>query len=359
MGYWDYKHIGASANRENKKHVEKIFDYIGYGRELDYSDGEECSFREPEVYRCVASDNPSVDSEIDIKPTFRYFSETDLLNLLNALFPKTNVYVHSAEGNNTSDTWENHDKVYDASSMTLECKDSYTDYGGDGSNGSRSWKEKFTLQVPQQEYIEELINLSTLDGNAKLTALLEELLQKLKEGRIIFENDSSDTRVIGEKYDIEEEGYLDDPEDEDSVNLDGIIEEGRFWIKQYNFIFDRTEFEKMKESIIAWAQNNEYDLDIKMEDKFEEFFRKLGFDQSFFTEPDYPGDVLISASGDYVDVMNDLSYPFLDLLNMLSPYLKNREDVDICLLEPDEDSNKVRIFNLEDGTLNYYDSEII
>ncbi|MBR3016206.1 MAG: hypothetical protein IKH57_03855 [Clostridia bacterium] len=70
MGWWDYKHIGASANRENKKHVEKIFDYIGYGRELDYSDGEECSFLEPEVYRCCSSANRSVQSEIDIKAAF-------------------------------------------------------------------------------------------------------------------------------------------------------------------------------------------------------------------------------------------------------------------------------------------------
>lgn len=215
MGYWDYKHIGASAKRENKKHVEKIFDYIGYGRELDYSDGEECSFVEPDVYRCWTSDNPSVESEINIKKAFRPFDKIDLLNLLNALFPGTNVYVHSAEGNNTSDTWENHDEVYDATSMTLECKDSYTDYGGDGPTGERSWKERFALKPPEMKYITALTELSTADGNTELTALLEELAQKLRDGLIVYEDDGSDERVIGQRYDVDDNVYGEEEEDEE------------------------------------------------------------------------------------------------------------------------------------------------
>ena len=77
--------------------------------------------------------------------------------------------------------------------MTLECKGSYTDYGGDGPNGYRSWKERFTLSAPKQEYVQSLIELSTADGNGELTALLLELSRKLMEGLVCFKDDDSDT----------------------------------------------------------------------------------------------------------------------------------------------------------------------
>lgn len=64
MGYWDYMHIGASALSENKRHIEKIFEYIGFGKSLDYSEGEECSFKKPDVYRCWSSENPRIEEDI-------------------------------------------------------------------------------------------------------------------------------------------------------------------------------------------------------------------------------------------------------------------------------------------------------
>ena len=30
MGRWNYYNVGASAEPEHKKHVQKIFEYIGY-----------------------------------------------------------------------------------------------------------------------------------------------------------------------------------------------------------------------------------------------------------------------------------------------------------------------------------------
>ena len=112
MGHWDYENVGASAKPKNKKYVEKIFEYIGYGPNPDYAaDGDECSFYNPEVYCCKYSAYDKWSG--NIKDSFEDMDEEDLLFILNALFPKTNVYVHAAEGNNTSDTWENHDTVYD------------------------------------------------------------------------------------------------------------------------------------------------------------------------------------------------------------------------------------------------------
>lgn len=138
--------------------------------------------------------------------------EKDLLDLLNALFPKTNVYVHAAEGNNTSDTWENHDTVYDTKDMTCYRDDSYTSYDC-GPNGRRSSKARFILKAPKAEYVDALINLSIEDDNAELTALLQDLAQKLKTGSVVYENDPSDKREIGKEYDIEDDVQGDEYDD--------------------------------------------------------------------------------------------------------------------------------------------------
>lgn len=54
MGWWDYTNIGASASRQNQKHVEKIFEYMGDSSMEDYSeDGDECTFDRPAVYYCT------------------------------------------------------------------------------------------------------------------------------------------------------------------------------------------------------------------------------------------------------------------------------------------------------------------
>ncbi len=52
------------------------------------------------------------------------------------------------------------------------------------------------------------------------TALLQALLQKLKDGIIVYKEDETDTRQIGVEYDVEEEGCLDDFEDEDDYYED-------------------------------------------------------------------------------------------------------------------------------------------
>lgn len=154
--------------------------------------------------------------------------EEQLLYILNALFPKTNVYVHAAEGNNTDDTWENHDIIYDTKDMTCYSKDSYTSYDC-GPRGERSAKWRFALKPPKMEYVNALIDFSTDDGNTELTALLLDLSEKLKKGLIVYEDDPSDEREIGKEYDIEddvtgEEDYYDDyydDEDEDSDEENG------------------------------------------------------------------------------------------------------------------------------------------
>ena len=231
MGYWDYVNVGASANINNKGHIEKIFEYIGYAPEPDYApDGEECSFYDPDVYCCKYSANDSANG--NIKDSFKDMSEEDLLYLLNALFIKTNVYVHHAEGNNTSDTWENHDIIYNVEDMTCYRNDSYTDYGGSGPNGKRSSKARFILKAPRAEFINALINLSIKDGNMGLTTLLQDLAQKLKEGLVVYEDNPEDSREIDNEYDIQDnvEGELNDEYDEFDEDEDDEedYEEGEF-----------------------------------------------------------------------------------------------------------------------------------
>ena len=158
MGWWDYKNIGASASRQNLKYVEKLFDYMGYCPDPDYAqDGDECTFREPDVYCCMSSVNPYFSDRIRWVKELDAYGVKDLRNLLNALFPGTFIYIHSASGNNTSDTWENHDEVYNTDDMTCYGFDTYTDYGGGTYQPDRSWKARFILEAPPMAYVKALI----------------------------------------------------------------------------------------------------------------------------------------------------------------------------------------------------------
>ena len=206
MGWWSYKNIGASARPENIQFVRKIFEYIGYAPKpaTTAGDYDECifRFREPEVYGCETSEY--AEQSGNVKACFGDFDELDLLNLLNALFPNTSVFVHATEGNTVSDTWEFHDKVYNTGSMTLQCKDSYTDYGGGGPNGYRFWKERFALNTPMLKHVKALINLCAKDGNEELLELFQGLISKLKNGQIAYEDDTDDSREIGAEYDVKQ-----------------------------------------------------------------------------------------------------------------------------------------------------------
>lgn len=203
MGWWDYTNIGASASIKNLEYVEKLFDYMGYCPIADYAEGgDECGFREPEVYYCMRSIHPYFDERIRKVKELDGYDVQDLRNLLNALFPGTTIYVHSASGNNTSDTWENHDEVYNTDDMTCYGLDTYTDYGGGTYRPAKSWKARFILEPPTKEYVKALIDISINDGNKELTALLAELDQKLQNNEAFYANDGSDKRKVKKQYDI-------------------------------------------------------------------------------------------------------------------------------------------------------------
>lgn len=223
MGHWDYTNVGASTTAENKKYVEKIFEYIGYAPKPEYSpDGDECSFRKPEVFCC--EDSACEKYSGNIKKVFGRFKTQDLINILNALFPNTTVYEHYAVGNNTSDTWENHCYVYDPEDMTCYVDEKYTSYGGDGPRGTKSWEERFAIGLPKDHHIQALIDLSTKDGNEELTALLLELTKKIKEGLIVYKENKKDKRKIGEPYDLVEkmgDSWDEDEDEEEYEDGDG------------------------------------------------------------------------------------------------------------------------------------------
>lgn len=202
MGWWDYKHIGASADKENVLLVKHIFEYMGYTDVLDFSDGEECGFSEPDVYYCMSSVNPYIEKQIHRVKELEGFDDKDLLNLLNALFPSTYMYTHQASGNNTTDSWENHDEVYNTDDMTCYGLDKYTDYGGGTYQPNKSWKARFILEPPKMAFVQALIDISTQKRDTELTALLLELTRKLKNGEIVYPDDDSDDRKINKKYDI-------------------------------------------------------------------------------------------------------------------------------------------------------------
>lgn len=203
MSWWDYKNVGASSSDQNIKYIEKLFEYMGYCPEPDYSyDGDECSFEEPDVYCCMSSVKPYFSDQIRRVKELDGYGVDDLRNLLNALFPRTFIYLHSASGSNTSDCWENHNEVYNTDDMTCYGVDTYTDYGEGTYEPDISWKARFILEPPPIEYVNALIDISTNDDNEELTALLLELVQKLRNKEIVYADDGSDTREVNKKYDI-------------------------------------------------------------------------------------------------------------------------------------------------------------
>lgn len=269
MSSWDYTNVGASAKPENKEFVEKIFEYIGFAKEPDYAeDGEECSFSDPDVYGCWYSENDSASG--DVRACLGWFLERDLVNLLNALFPGTKVYIHKAEGNNTSDTWENHDIVYDTDNMTCYRNDSYTDYGADGPSGKRSSKERFVLKPPKEEHVSALIELSKEDGNIELADLLLDLESKLKDGLIVYEDDGTDHREIGEEYDVVD-GVAGDTEDDEEIDIEDAY---------FDYVIGKMPFKVFVDLYKVKSEE-------LTGEALEDFIRKFKTDPNSFNEEDY------------------------------------------------------------------------
>lgn len=201
--HWNYVNVGSSATIRNKRHIEKIFEYIGFAPQPEYDPMiEDCCFKNPSVYCCKYSSYDKASG--NIKESFRNMDEKDLLYLLNALFPKKNVYVHITDGNDIENTWENHDIIYDTRNMTRYCVDSESDYNIGLLKRKRSSKARFEFKKPKAEYVNALIDLSTEDGNAELTTLLLDLSQKLRDGLNIYEDNPYDEREIDKEYDIKE-----------------------------------------------------------------------------------------------------------------------------------------------------------
>ena len=294
MGSWDYKNIGASAEPENKRFIEKIFNYLGYSGAPETSDGDECSFYPiPDVYRSYSGG--------DIDP-----EDEDVLYILNALFPLTKIYVHRAEGNNTSDTWENHDEIYDTEDMTWSAVDKYTDYGGWGPNGEKSRKARFVLKPPESWMIEELIEYSRDDGETELTLLLEDLLRKLNDGLIVYEDDRTDDRVVGELYDVIDEIGEKEITDEDIYEV------------EFQLSIRQEKYGALRSDIVKWVHSNNYDLSVSENDDPLSLLTALGLEDD---------DIEISETE--INVYSDdkdadqLAFSILGFFKVIGPYIEN------------------------------------
>ncbi len=207
---WNYTNIGASASIQNLWYVRKIFDYMGYASEADISDADECqyAFKYPPVYYCKSSDS-NIDEQIHAVAELEDYDIKDLCDLLNALFPRTWLFVRSVllEDDNA---WESHERVYDTDNMTCHGLDRYIFCGESNPyEPDTSWKMRFSLEPPKMDYVQALINISKKNGNADLTKLLLELAQKLRNGEIVYIENSSDPRKINEIYDVEENDEAD------------------------------------------------------------------------------------------------------------------------------------------------------
>ena len=208
MSSWNFINIGASADPDNIRLVRKIFEYFGIAEKPAWSASgyDKCSFSLPEVYGCSSSEYEKETGKCRV--AYNGFVEDHLMSLLNALFPGTLVYVHSSEGDTVSDAYEFDDDIYDPRDMTRYSTTVYENHGSKGPNGTRISRARFRFREPDRHYVEEMLRVSRKDGNAVLAELLESLLQKLKEGTIIFTDDPSDEREINKKYDIREDGNL-------------------------------------------------------------------------------------------------------------------------------------------------------
>lgn len=193
MSVWNYTNVGASPKPEFKKHVEKIFDYIGYASDYEsVMEGDDFYPDPDDVYRCKDSNYEKYRGHIKAAFWEYDYDERDLFNILNALFPKTTVFIHHSEGNSLG--WVSHDECFDADSMTYSTADD--EYNDDFDEefeeefeeetdedetdvDDAAGEEPIKMKLPKPEHIEALIDLSMADGNDELTALLLELKKKL------------------------------------------------------------------------------------------------------------------------------------------------------------------------------------
>ena len=253
MGSWNFENIGASTTKSNLKYVEKIFNYMGYRPGPKRApDGDECIFIEPEVYYCRRSGFEGFKSRSNMLDSY---GVEDLRNLLNALFPGTFIFIHAADGNDTSDCWGNHDEVYNPDNMTCYGFDSYTEYGR--CQSEEYWKARFILEAPTIEYVQALINVSKDDGDEELTELLNELAQKIRNNEIVYVDDSSDKRIVDEKYDIVKSR---------NANKNSCRQEifGRYYSGtkiqiQLQSEVQLSQYKKYKDSISQMLTNNSFD----------------------------------------------------------------------------------------------------
>lgn len=239
MSYsWNYQNIGASVTTKNRKFVESIFRYIGYSNELGECDDvcETYSLRavypdyekkDNNVYGCKFDYSSCMDFD-GPEGVFEEFKEKDLFDLLNALFPNTIVFSQIREGSNAS--WQyvsdNIDILFDAATRTLHVRNDVRDETGEMPQGHKYIKVRCDLNVPELEYVEALVEESSKDGNSELTALLLDLVQKIKDGKMIIEP-VEDDREPDVQYDIdeyweevEEENWDEDDEDWDEDDED-------------------------------------------------------------------------------------------------------------------------------------------
>lgn len=166
------------STNENKELADRFFTYMGFERA-------------DRVFYFELGRGRFLFYDID---------KNNLLSIANALFPCTTLKIHESTGCNADNSSEDHYIRYDAEDRTIYYRDEYECGMTPGPDGCRGWEKKLVFGVPKTDYIKKLISLCKKKKDGELTALLEDLLQRIENATFAWEEPENDDRKPGVSY---------------------------------------------------------------------------------------------------------------------------------------------------------------
>lgn len=110
MGHWDFKNIGASCKKEDKKLMEQLLECAGMDTNYYDVHGTECG----EVY--VEDFTP------EILGTYHGPEDvtSKLFNVANALFKNFTIFYEKEQGSSVSDYYSRYEEIYKSTAKTIK-----------------------------------------------------------------------------------------------------------------------------------------------------------------------------------------------------------------------------------------------